>query len=185
MHRLRQEYRNQPVAIIGGGAADETERANAYGVAKILAENGVAIICGGGGGVMEAACMGAAEAGGVSIAVLPGLDPKAASPHATIVLPTDLGNLAIAAAAGRPDFSRNRVITSAAVCAVAIGGKSGTANEIKLTLQFGKPVFAICDAPDPEQPNDLTDKVKKRLFQRPSSAKAAAEAVLAFLRIDK
>lgn len=44
-----------------------------------LAQAGVALICGGLGGVMEAACRGAHAAGGVTIGMLPGGDPSAAN----------------------------------------------------------------------------------------------------------
>ena len=177
MH-LREHAGNRPIAIIGGGLADPRQVEAAYAVSGGLAEAGLVVICGGRGGVMAAACRGAEDAGGVSIAVLPNLDPKTANPHATIVLPTDLGNRDEARAAGRGDYSRNRVITSSAACVVAIGGRTGTANEIKLALQFGTPVFALCGAPDPETPNDLVPDVVGRLFRRLPTAGAAVAEVL-------
>ncbi|MDD9876918.1 MAG: hypothetical protein OXR84_05700 [Magnetovibrio sp.] len=176
--KLRFPAGNRPVAIIGGGVADRAEEEAAHAVAHGLAEAGLAIICGGRGGVMAAACEGAAAAGGLSLAMLPTLDPGAANPHATVVLTTDLGTRDTARAEGRGDHSRNRVIASSAACVVAIGGRTGTANEIKLALQFGTAVFALCGAPGPEAPNDLAPDVVRDLFKRLPTAEAAIEAVL-------
>lgn len=58
--------RQQQVAVIGASGAEEGSEAwrLAEEVGRRLAEAGVALICGGGGGVMEAASRAAAEAGG-------------------------------------------------------------------------------------------------------------------------
>lgn len=134
--------------VVGPGSAPYEA---AYEVAAGLARAGLVIVCGGRTGVMEAACKGAADAGGIAIGILPGLDLAEANPYATILLPTDLGSLRNPVST-EPDVSRNRVIASCGVCVVACGGGPGTANEIKHALQFDKTVFAIAGAPEPEAP---------------------------------
>jgi hypothetical protein len=92
---------------------------------------GFAIICGGWQGVMEAACRGAADAGGVSIGLLPDADPSFANPHVSIVIATGIGE------------ARNALIARAAFCLVVIGDSFGTLSEVALGRQFGKRVIGL------------------------------------------
>jgi uncharacterized protein (TIGR00725 family) len=80
---------------------------------------------------MEAACRGAAEAGGVAIGVLPDTEPQAANPYATVVIASGIGE------------ARNAVIARAALCLVAIGDNFGTLSEVALGRQFGKLVVGL------------------------------------------
>ena len=168
-----------PVGIIGAGVVGPESKPYraAYEVAFGLARAGLVILCGGRFGVMEAACKGARDAGGISIGLLPGTDLSEVNPYATILLPTDLGSLR-EPISREPDISRNRVIASAARCLVAVGGGPGTANEIKHALLFGKTVLGICGAPEPEpsapsDPRPLTGR-----YLRVDSARQAVEHVL-------
>jgi uncharacterized protein (TIGR00725 family) len=88
-------------------------------------------VCGGLGGVMEAACRGAASAGGTSVGLLPGLDRDAANAFVTVALPTGLGEL------------RNGLIVRACEGLIAVGGEYGTLSEIALALKGGKRVVGI------------------------------------------
>ena len=56
--------------IAGGMQLWRWEMAEELG--RLLAEEGHILLCGGLGGVMEAACKGAAEAGGTVVGILPG-----------------------------------------------------------------------------------------------------------------
>jgi hypothetical protein len=89
------------------------------------------VVCGGLGGVMEAACRGAREAGGTSVGILPGLDRGAANPHVDVVLATGLGE------------ARNALVVRAADALIAIGGAYGTLSEIALALKGGKRVIGL------------------------------------------
>ena len=60
-----------PVAVIGPRDASTAERQAALDVGAGLAALGIALLCGGKGGVMEAACEGAASRDGISIGLLP------------------------------------------------------------------------------------------------------------------
>jgi len=60
------------VAVFGSSLPREGEAAygDAFELGREIARQGAAVLCGGYGGVMEAACRGAAEAGGESIGVV-------------------------------------------------------------------------------------------------------------------
>jgi uncharacterized protein (TIGR00730 family) len=69
------------VAVLGSSLPGESDRdyALARDLGRELARRGARVVCGGYGGVMEAACRGAAEEGGASVGVLleGGGDPNA------------------------------------------------------------------------------------------------------------
>ena len=97
----------------------------------MVAQRGAVLVCGGLGGVMEAACRGAREQGGIAVGILPGLDRGAANPHVDVALPTGLGE------------ARNALVVRAADALIAVGGGYGTLSEIALALKAGKPVVAL------------------------------------------
>jgi len=121
----------QPVAVIGPGDASDIACALAYAVAARLAGAGMSIVCGGRGGVMQAASRGAFEAKGVVIGLLPEEDTRSANPYLTIALPTGMGEI------------RNALIARSAVCLVAIGSNLGTISEMAMGLKWGKAVFSL------------------------------------------
>ena len=119
------------IAVIGGSdpAPQALEQAEAVG--RGLAERGHTVICGGLGGVMEAACRGAREAGGHTIGVLPGADPAAANAYVEFPIATNMG------------VARNAVIVLTAAAAIAIDGSYGTLSEIAIALNLGRPVVGL------------------------------------------
>lgn len=121
----------QPVGMIGPGDGGERECTAARAVAGHLAAAGLAIVCGGRGGVMAAASQGASEAGGIAIGILPEEDVRHANAWLTVALPTGIGEM------------RNALIARSAVCLVAVGGGMGTISEMALGLKWGKPVFTL------------------------------------------
>ena len=60
------------IAVLGSSRAtpDSPDYQNALAVGREIARRGARVVCGGYGGVMEAVCRGAAEAGGLSLGVL-------------------------------------------------------------------------------------------------------------------
>ena len=100
-------------------------------VGRLLARRGAVVVCGGLGGVMEAACRGASRAGGTTVGVLPGLDRGAANPFVSVAVATGLGE------------ARNALVVRAADALVAVGGAYGTLSEIALALKAGKPVIGL------------------------------------------
>jgi uncharacterized protein (TIGR00725 family) len=97
----------------------------------VLGARGVVLVCGGLGGVMEAACRGAKEAGGLTVGILPGLDRSDANPFVDVVIATGLGE------------ARNALVVNAADAVIAVGGGYGTLTEIGLALRAGKRVVGL------------------------------------------
>ncbi len=120
-----------PVGVIGPRDPTPALYAVAQELGAGLARIGCAVICGGRGGVMEAACKGAASVGGVSIGVLPEADAGFANAYVTHVVATGIGE------------ARNAIIARAALCLVAIGNSYGTLSEVALGRQFGKLVVGL------------------------------------------
>lgn len=121
----------QPIALIGPGDGDSRLCDAAFAISQRLARCGLAIVCGGRGGVMEAASRGASEAGGTVIGLLPEDDDHAANPYLTVAIPTGMGEM------------RNALIARSSLCLVAVGGGMGTISEMAFGLKLGKPVFCL------------------------------------------
>jgi len=126
------------VAVIGSGDADPDRDRIARAVGAVIAEAGYGLVCGGHGGVMEAACHGAHDilgpGSGRILAILPGADKAAANLYADIVVPSGLG------------YARNLLVVLSADAVVAVGGSSGTLSEIAHAWQLGKPICALAAA---------------------------------------
>ncbi len=89
------------------------------------------LVCGGLGGVMEAAARGARTAGGFTLGILPGTDRASANPFIECAVATGLG-----------DF-RNYLIVRTADALIALPGRHGTLSEIAMALTLGKPVVGL------------------------------------------
>ena len=137
-----------PVAVIGPRDPTAAQEGIAGRLGERLARMGMVVLCGGLGGVMEAACRGVAAQGGVSVGLLPQDHWQAANRHVTIALATGIGP------------ARNAIIARAAFCLIAVGGGHGTLSEIALGLQFGRPVFTLAGAPAVEGAVALGDEAE-------------------------
>jgi uncharacterized protein (TIGR00725 family) len=121
------------VAVIGGRGIEEGSETwgLAEEVGRRLAEAGVALVCGGGGGVMEAASRGASEAGGDVIGIIPGTSPDEANEYCTHVVAAGIGH------------ARNLGVVSSGEAVIAIGGEWGTLSEIGFARVIGHEVVAL------------------------------------------
>ena len=119
------------MAVIGKGTPDDELTAVAEEVGRRLAEASAIVVCGGLGGVMEAAARGAHRVGGEVIGILPGEDPGEANPHVTHVVATGIGH------------ARNLAVVASADAVVAIGGEWGTLAEMAFARRLGRPVVAL------------------------------------------
>jgi hypothetical protein len=119
------------VAVIGASRCSDTEANLAEEVGRLLAREGVIVVCGGGGGVMEAVCRGAQSEQGFTVGILPGSDPRSGNPHLSLALPTGLGQ------------ARNALVVQAGQAVIAIGGSYGTLSEIGLALKSGRKVIGL------------------------------------------
>lgn len=159
-----------PISVIGASSCDDETAALAEAVGRELAKRGATVVCGGLSGVMTAVCRGAREAGGTTIGILPGEDPKEANPWVDIPIATGMGH------------ARNAIVVKTGLAVLAIDGAFGTLSEIGHALgqqdpltvvglrtwelsQHGEPDTSVIVASDPV---DAVDKVM-----------AAAEARLA------
>ncbi|MCI0495902.1 TIGR00725 family protein [candidate division KSB1 bacterium] len=124
--------KNKIIGVIGQGrdCSEELLKA-AEEVGYHIARRGAILICGGLGGVMEAACRGAKKGGGTTIGMLPTADKFAANEFVDIPIVTGIGE------------ARNSIIVRTADALIAIGGKYGTLSEIAFALAFGKPIVGL------------------------------------------
>lgn len=142
------------IGVIGSGTCSDEVREAAYAVGKGIAEAGYPLVCGGMGGVMEGACQGAYDAGGLTIGVIPGDAGDTANPYVMIPIVTGMG------------FARNAIIVKSARVIIAIEGGPGTLSEIGFALQFGVPVISLNSfdvSPDLIQVQTAEDAVMQAL----------------------
>ena len=119
------------IAVVGASDCDAQTAALAEAVGSRLAENSITLVCGGLGGVMEAACRGAKAAGGTTVGILPGTDSAAANPWVDTAIVTGLGE------------ARNVIVVRTAQALIAVGGEYGTLSEIAFALKLGIPVIGL------------------------------------------
>ncbi len=120
------------VSIIGrsGEIPDEIQSA-AFEMGKRLAEKGIAIVCGGRDGVMEAVCKGAKSADGTTIGIAMSYARKESNPYVDYVIPTGMG------------LARNVCVVASGDIVIAIGGSFGTLSEISHAMTLGKRVIGL------------------------------------------
>ena len=119
------------IGVIGAGTATPEILEMAEETGRLIAEHGYLLICGGMGGVMEAAAKGAKEAGGTSIGILPQPDRHTANPYIDIPIATSFGE------------ARNLIIIRTADILIAVGGEYGTLSEIAFALKTKKRVIGL------------------------------------------
>lgn len=119
------------IAVIGAGQCSEDVAKIAEAVGRELARRGVALVCGGLGGVMEAACRGAKSEGGLTIGILPGFSRHDANPYVDIPVVTGLGE------------ARNVIVVRTAQAVIAVDGGYGTLSEIAYALKLRIPVVGL------------------------------------------
>lgn len=129
MERAGQQQKY--VAVIGGGTAPAATLELAQAVGREIARRGGVLICGGLGGVMQAAARGAGSAGGIVIGILPGPDRSQGNPCLTYSIVTNMGH------------ARNVIIAHSADGLIAVDGSHGTISEAAVALKLGKPVIGL------------------------------------------
>ena len=154
------------IAVCGAQSPPPPVYELAYFVGQHLADAGALLVCGGLEGVMEAACKGAMEKGGLTIGILPGLDPKEANPWVQISVATGIGH------------ARNLAVVASAHAVIAVDGEFGTLSEIAYALRIGRPVVGV--ATWDLQPGEHNYELKsKRLVHAASTPKEAVEVAVA------
>ena len=134
MRRSVQDMvRRVQISVVGFNedSCTEVAREAAYRVGKEIAREGATVICGGLGGVMEAASKGASEAGGLSVGIIPSSDSAQANKYCDFVVATGLGR------------SRNFVVAYSGDAMVLVGGGAGTLIEAAAAYQADKPIVSV------------------------------------------
>lgn len=156
--------RTKLIAVIGGHSHNTSRDAEAFATAfgAALARRGYGVVCGGGDGIMEAACRGCVEAGGITVGLLKFNAPEECNPFVKVAIPTSM------------NVASNNIIIWAASAVLAFEGRYGTLNEIALTLDFGKPLLLLDKAPL----LDVSKVNSKNFLHLPDAASGDIEAVL-------
>lgn len=119
------------IGVIGAGETGEEEYITAFETGREIARRKCTLICGGLGGVMEAACKGAKSEGGLTVGIIPGELKNEANPYVDIPIVTGMGH------------GRNIIVVRSSDALIAIGGSFGTLSEIAFALTLEIPVIGI------------------------------------------
>jgi len=126
------DIRKRPrIGVIGGARPNMVSTQVAARVGELIAKAGAVLVCGGLGGVMEAAALGAKKAGGLTIGILPGGSPAEANPSIDVPVATGIG------------YARNAIVALNADALIAIDGEYGTLSEIAYGVIYGKTVIGL------------------------------------------
>ena len=103
---------------------------DAFRIGEIIAEKKYTLVCGGLGGVMEAAAKGAKSKKGLTVGILPSSNKNYANKYIDIPISTNMGH------------ARKIIIAHTADKLIAVGGEYGTLSEVAIGLKLGKKVFS-------------------------------------------
>jgi uncharacterized protein (TIGR00725 family) len=157
--------RKPAIGVIGGAEASEETLRLAYDVGKFIAGNNAVLVCGGLGGVMEAASRGAAENDGLVVGIIPGTDKSAANPWVHVVVPTGMGH------------ARNALVVNSADVLIAFPGMFGTLSEIGLALAAGKTVVYLPGTWNLQKAGPVDASLYKEAFDAHSAVGLALDAL--------
>lgn len=119
------------VGVVGDASCSAEVMERARQIGRLLAERDCVLVCGGRGGVMEGACRGAKEAGGLTVGIIPGDDRREANPYVDIPIVTGMGE------------ARNALVVKSSQAIIAVEGRYGTLSEIAFALKLGIPVVGL------------------------------------------
>lgn len=119
------------VAVVGGSSPDSPSIDLATEVGRSVAGAGATLICGGLGGIMEAAARGAKERGGLTVGIVPSYQKETANPYIDVVIVSGLGH------------ARNVLVAASGDLLIALPGSHGTLSEVSVALKLGKPVIGM------------------------------------------
>src|SRR4028119_2317735 len=110
------------IGVMGPGTgASQADQQNAHALGKLIAEEGWVLLTGGRNvGVMDAANTGAKAANGLTVGILPTVEPSGISKAIDIPIFTDMGN------------ARNNINVLSSDVVIACGMGAGTASEVAL-----------------------------------------------------
>ena len=125
--------RKPQILVVGYNSDSCTRKAYdiAYKVGREIARRRAILVTGGLGGVMEAACKGASEAGGIALGIVPYDEFSKANKYCNIIVCSGVG------------YARNFITAYSADGAIIVGGGVGTLIEVGVVYMKKKPVVAI------------------------------------------
>jgi len=142
------------IGVIGPGQCSGKLKIQAEQIGQTIAAEGAMLVCGGLGGVMEAAARGAKEKDGTTIGIIPGDKKSDANKYIDIVIPSGIGE------------ARNLLIIRTADAVVALPGMYGTLSEMAFCMKTNTPLVSL-------QAWDISDKI----IRLDDPIKAAKEAI--------
>ena len=119
------------IGVIGANKASDKDYKTAEEVGREVARRKGVVICGGLGGIMEAACHGAKSEGGLTIGIIPGFSKSEANPYVDIPVVTGMSH------------ARNIIVVRSSDAIIAVGGSYGTLSEIAFALKLEIPIIGI------------------------------------------
>lgn len=138
-------HRRLRIGVIGSSNARGATLELASEVGARVAEAGATLVCGGLGGVMEAAARGARDRGGLTVGILPGGRASEANAFVDLPIPTGLGE------------ARNVLVVRASQAVIGIAGGWGTLSEAAFCLKLDVPlIFLQSELPDLPVPRART-----------------------------
>jgi uncharacterized protein (TIGR00725 family) len=137
---------------MGSGTAEHPRRSTRLG--RWLAERGVHLLTGGGGGVMAAVSRAFHEVPGrrgLVLGILPAGErdgePRPGYPNPWVEVPIRT-HLPLSGERGGEPLSRNHVNVLTSDVIVALPGGAGTASEVLLAGDYGRPLIAFLESAD-------------------------------------
>ncbi len=137
------------IGVIGSGDCSPEVAKVAEEVGERIARAGAVLICGGLGGVMEAAARGAKKAGGQTVGILPGFTREGANRYIDFFVITGLSE------------ARNVIVVRSSDVLIAVEGGFGTLSEIALALQINIPVVGIGTWELKKEGEEIEKKIKR------------------------
>ena len=119
------------IGVIGGSSCSKKIEEQAIEVGRAIAKAGAILVCGGLGGVMEAACRGAKQESGTTVGILPSWNKESANPYVDYPIVTGLGDM------------RNLMVVKNSDVVIALPGRYGTLSEIAFCLNSGTPLVSL------------------------------------------
>jgi hypothetical protein len=166
--------RKTQISVIGynENICTAVARKIAYDVGKEIALSGSVLVCGGLGGVMEAACNGANDNGGITIGIIPQGDFSFANKYCDIVIPTGIG------------YSRDFIVAGSADGIIVVGGGVGTLTEVTVGYMLKKRMVAITGSGGiaDSYGGKFLDERKIIMIQKTTSPKRAVQQIIKYIK---
>ncbi len=140
----------------------------AYEVGREIAKANATLICGGLGGVMENACKGAKEHGGLTVGIIPQEDFTYANNFCDIVIASGIG------------YARDFIVATSADGIIVVGGGVGTLLELCVGYMLKKTIVTIPNTGGTAEiyGGKYLDERKRILISTASDAESAVQLIV-------